>query len=377
MSRTATVQECDQGISEVLPDLPRPEQKALASLVSGVVLRQTCVLSTAAAAAPGAAQDASKLRRAQRLLANQRFNVPRAQRRLAARVLAHCQGSLQLLVDATTTGATTTQPGTVTLMVAIAWHRRALPLLWHTWRADHPGQHWAARLRRLFGHLAEVLPPELQITVMTDRGLTGTPVLRAIEERGWHYLLRARASGSVRLPDGRITPLGALAARPGSRRLITGALIWPDSPTSHKRGMPRDWTHACRTNITALWRVGDGEPWLLLSDWPPARQRCTEYRRRTWEEELFRDLKGMGWQWQRSRVRDPKRVQRLLVVLALATLWVVCLARRVITTGTRSLVDTPGHHYSRFQLGLRWIARLVATDQVVPCTFHLTDASAT
>jgi hypothetical protein len=377
MSRRATVQECDQAISEVLPDLPRPEQKELALLLTGVVLTESCVLTKAAAATPGPAQDASKVRRAQRLLANERLDVPRAQRRLVARILTHCQGSLHLLVDATTTGATARQPGTVTLMLAIAWHRRALPILWRTWRADEPDQQWAACLRSLFGTLAALLPAGIQITVMADRGLTGTPLLRACEAQGWHYLLRARRSGLVQVPDGRITSLAELAPRPGSERRIKGALLWPPPPTSHKRGKLPDWTHACQTNITALWRVGDPDPWLLLSDWPPGRQRCREYRRRTWEEELFRDLKGMGWHWERSRVRQPKRVERLLLVLALATLWVICLAHRVISRGQRPLVEAPRHTYSRFQLGLHWIARLVATDDHVPCTFHLKDAYAT
>jgi hypothetical protein len=31
------VQECDQGSQALFPDMPRPEQKALASLVTGVV----------------------------------------------------------------------------------------------------------------------------------------------------------------------------------------------------------------------------------------------------------------------------------------------------------------------------------------------------
>jgi hypothetical protein len=85
MSRAMTVQECDQAVSELLPDLPRPEQKARATLVSGVVLEQDATLRRASAGSPGDAQERSKQRRAQRLLANPRLDVPRAQRRLLAR----------------------------------------------------------------------------------------------------------------------------------------------------------------------------------------------------------------------------------------------------------------------------------------------------
>lgn len=376
MSRTLTVQECDQAVCELLPDLPRPEQKELATLVTGVVLKESIVLSKASAATPGSACDASKMRRAQRLLANPRLCVPRAQRRLVARILAHCQGSLFLLVDPTTTGATRRHPGTVTLMLAIAWHRRAIPILWRTWRTDQPGQYWTRRLWLLFTTVSQLLPQGVQITVMTDRGLTGKPLLEVIVQQGWHYLLRAKGNASVRLPDGTITTAGALVPSPGSQRWCAQVQVWPGR---HRTGGPKvpDWERACRTNLSARWRVDDHEPWLILSDWPPSKRRCTEYRRRTWEEELFRDLKSMGWQWNKSRVRQPARVARLLLVLALATLWVLSLAHRVIHTGQRWLIEAPGHHFSRFQLGLRWIARLVGNDDQVPCTLHLKASYAT
>jgi hypothetical protein len=376
MSRAITVQECDQAIGELLPDLPRPEQKELANLVTGVVLKETIVLSKAAAATPGDASDASKLRRAQRLLANPRLGVPRAQRRVLARILAHCQGSLHLLIDPTTTGATRSQPGTMTLMLALAWHRRAIPILWRTWRTDQKGQHWTRRLTLLFATLARLLPAGVQVTVMTDRGLTGKPLVEAILDQGWHYLLRAKHTATVRLPDGSSTTQGTLAPHPGWQCWRRDAQIWPGR---HRQQGPRvpDWEQACRTNLTALWRVGDKEPWFILSDWPPGKRRCIEYRKRTWEEELFRDLKSIGWHWNQSRVRHPRRVERLLLVLTLATLWVLCLAHRVIHTGTRRLIEAPGHRFSRFQLGLRWVARLVGTDQHVPCTFHLKDSYAT
>ncbi|HEX6123059.1 MAG TPA: hypothetical protein VFY89_07860 [Ktedonobacterales bacterium] len=113
MSRAYRTQECDHAVRELLPDLPRPEQKALALLVSGVVLGQHCGLSQASAATPGRALDRGKQRRAQRLLANPRLDVPRAQRRVLERVLRGRRGRLDLLLDATTTGATRGQAGAV------------------------------------------------------------------------------------------------------------------------------------------------------------------------------------------------------------------------------------------------------------------------
>ena len=69
MSRQQMVQDCDQAIQAVLPDLPRPEQKALAGLVTGVAVTQRAAVSEASAGVPGAAQDRSQPRRMPRLLA--------------------------------------------------------------------------------------------------------------------------------------------------------------------------------------------------------------------------------------------------------------------------------------------------------------------
>ena len=126
MSRQATLQECCQAVDELLPAVLAPERKALGALVCGVVHAESAQLSRASAATPGEAQDRSKQRRAQRLMANERLDIGRAQRRLLARVLRGRRGRVDLLLDATTNGATAHQAGTVTLVLALRWHGRAV-----------------------------------------------------------------------------------------------------------------------------------------------------------------------------------------------------------------------------------------------------------
>ena len=146
MSRQDMIHECEAQVQEMLPDLPRPEQKALAQVVAGVVVSGQATLRAASAATPGAARDLSKQRRAQRLLANARLEVNRAQRRLVTRVLGRCHGRIDVLLDATTTGASATQGGTVTLCLALAWRGRAIPLVWRTWAAATPAHAARAHL---------------------------------------------------------------------------------------------------------------------------------------------------------------------------------------------------------------------------------------
>lgn len=375
MSRERTVQECDQAVSELLPDLPRPEQKALAALVSGVVFEQQATLSRASAGIPGEARDRSKQRRAQRLLANPRLDVPRAQRRLLARVLAGRRGRLDLLLDATTTGATTQQAGTVSLVLAIGWHGRAVPLAWRTWTADAPGQDWKNAIRQMCLTVQAALPPAVQVVLLADRGLTGAPLGHLVQELGWHYVWRVQGQTRVCQADGTLSPIAALAPTPGTQCCLSAVRVW--APRRKGAHWVSDWDTATIANVVALWRPVDTEAWLLVTDLPASVARCADYRRRTWEEELFRDLKSLGWQWQRSRVRRPARVERLLLVLALATLWIAALAQRVLKRGWRPLLeDRCRRCYSYFQLGLRWLTRQLANDVPVHCTFRLWAESA-
>jgi DDE family transposase len=376
MDRQTLLQECDQALSELLPDLPRPEQKSAAALLEGIVAARTAVLSQAAAGAPGEATDRSKQRRAQRLLANPRFDAPRAQRRVLQRILAHPRRRVDLLIDAVTTGDTATQPGTQTVCLALAWHGRALPLLWRSWQADAPGQCWMDAIAALCQVLAAELPAGTEVVVMADRGLSGERLATIATAHGWSYLLRTQGHGFIRTADGWTGPVSELVPTPGTQAIRQGVLIWAADRSVRLPGNRvtsyLDWERCSTTNVVAVWRDDDREPWLLLTNLPPMLQRVREYRRRTWEEELFRDLKSFGWQWQQSRVRRPERVERLLVLLALATLWVCCMSQRVVRRGWRRLLEERSRRcYSRFQLGLRWIHRQFANDGPIACILTL------
>jgi hypothetical protein len=382
MSRWQTVQECDQAITAMLPTLPRPEQKALAALLSGVVFTRAATLSVASVGMPGSATNPSKLRRAQRLLANPRFRVEEAQARLAAQCLADRRGRVDLLLDATPTGATAQQAGTETLTLACAWHRRSLPLAW-TSRQRGRGAHptWRSVIPQLFDRVGQQLSADAQVVVMADRGLVGRPLLERITAQGWHYLLRCERTAHIRLPDGTCCTLGDLVPQPGAPpRCLTGVQVFArrtkrPPEQRHRAGQStwyRNWKRAITTNVVAVWREGDADPWLLLTDLPARLTRCREYCRRIWEEEGFRDWKSSGWNWQKSRVRQPERVDRLLLVLALATLWMAALAQRLLRRGQRRLLEAASRRcYSYFQLSLRYLDRLLALDRPIPVSLHL------
>ncbi|MGL4553495.1 MAG: transposase, partial [Gemmataceae bacterium] len=78
-----------------------------------------------------------------------------------------------------------------------------------------------------------------------------------------------------------------------------------------------------RRTLLARWEEGYAEPWLVLTDLPPESASAAWYGLRTWIEQGFKVIKGGGWKWDRTRMEDPERVERLW--LAVATLWSVAL----------------------------------------------------
>ena len=108
----------------------------------------------------------------------------------------------------------------------------------------------------------------------------------------------------------------------------------------------------------AVWRRGDKDPWLLLTDLTPGWVRCAQYGHRMDEEASFRDDKTSGFDWDRSHIRDPDHMDRLLLALQLAAAFVLLQGLFVLAHGFRHVLErTDRRTLSLFALGLRWLDR--------------------
>jgi hypothetical protein len=75
----------------------------------------------------------------------------------------------------------------------------------------------------------------------------------------------------------------------------------------------------------ACWEEGYEEPWFLVTDLEPDQAEVLWYGMRSWIEGGFKLLKRGGWQWQATRMTEPDRVERLWLVLAVATRYVLAV----------------------------------------------------
>jgi hypothetical protein len=143
------------------------------------------------------------------------------------------------------------------------------------------------------GRVARCLPKgvAVDVTLLADRGLSWPTLLDCCVHVGWHYVLRVQGSVRVRTAAAEQSARD-LAPAKGDRWFGEGVSVFK------KAG----WRKA---NVVACWEPACKEPWLLVTDRPATFARCRGYCRRTWCEQLHRDEKSQGFNWQRSLVCEP------------------------------------------------------------------------
>ena len=109
------------------------------------------------------------------------------------------------------------------------------------------------------------------------------------------------------------------------------------------------------------WEKGAKEPWIVAADEAADAETLRDYGLRFCVEEGFLDHKSGGFQWESSRLRDEEALRRLCLVMAAATLALVCQGAAVVASGRRREVDP--HRFrglSHARIGWNWFRRATA-----------------
>jgi hypothetical protein len=201
----------------------------------------------------------------------------------------------------------------VALVISVLYRGNAIPVAWVILPANRKGP-WMPHILRLLRQLRPAVPAAMEVLVLADRGLWSPRLWRRLQRLGWHPLLRLQATVTF-------APTGQ--PRQPVQKLVPGAgYAWVGQGKAFRH-------HPLRGTLIVVWEVGHKDPWVLLTDLAPQEVGIVWYGLRIWIELGFRALKGVGWQWQRTRRTDPQRVARHWLVLAVAMLWVMAYGTRV------------------------------------------------
>jgi len=283
--------------------------QALATFSFAAAQARECHLSRLSAHVPTSVQPASVLRRLKRFLNNERLDVEHICDQIASWLVRWNapRARLLLLLD-----ETPHHNEWRVVKVSLCHRRRSLPLVWRT--DGLTGRSQEQRVLEVLEQTARLratYAPQAEVVLLADRGLRWPAILRFCQEHGWHFVLRAQSQTHFRYRDAQgqwcETACGQLIRQRGEWFKGSGEAF-------KKAG----WLPV---NLVAAWWPQAQEPWLLVSDLNPSLHLMRWYARRMWHEQSFRDEKSHGFQWDKSQIRSSVRMHRLLLILALAQLW--------------------------------------------------------
>ncbi len=240
-----------------------------------------------------------------------------------------------------------------TVLSRLAYHPRALPLLWMSFEMKPGMIH--DRVTLLFTELKKWLPSGVQVYLLADREFHGIDMLALICQQGWIPVVRETGTPTVTFADGTACPLHSLTPPVGEM-----AFYRPVWLTAHWFG-PLSLSIAC----APAKRGKKLDPWFIVSTEPPSHHLLALYEKRFWIDETFRDFKGYGFHFDQTGLQDPARLDRLVFMIALACWWVLSWGLWLHRMGLRREVDRAKRpRLSLFQLGLRYINRMLHIGEV-------------
>lgn len=202
------------------------------------------------------------------------------------------------------------EPDDQTTLVAslLTKHGRPTPLVWLTVQKSSLKGLRNEVEDAVVLRLRELIPAEVKVTVLADRGFADQKLYELLRQVGFEYVIRFRQCITVTDAKGERRP----------------AADWVPK-TGHLRKLPHAFVTADSTQVGAVVCVkkkGMKEPWCLATslEQSSGAEVVALYSRRFTIEEGFRDIKdlrfGMGLSW--VRIAEPDRRDRLLLLSALA-----------------------------------------------------------
>jgi hypothetical protein len=226
------------------------------------------------------------------------------------------------------------------IRISVIFRGRAVPVVWKV--LEHKSNTVAYHVYKgLLDAAAKLLPEGVQIVFLADRGFADTKLMGHVRELGWHFRIRIKSSFLV-YQSGEFRSVDEFPLQPGEAVFLSNVnLTW------HKYGPVH----------MALGYSPDGkERWYIASDEPVSIETFCEYGLRSDIEENFLDDKSNGFQLESSKIRSAEGLERLCMVIAVATLYLVSQGVEVVRKGKRRLVDSHWFRGSSYlKIGWRWV----------------------
>jgi hypothetical protein len=318
--------------------------KNWAWIVVGLIQSHSVHLSEIAQHIPSEAQAPGRIAQVRRWLANKFIKVTDFYRPLITQAIQDWQGKdVFLILD----GCSVNHEALQFFRLSLSYCYRALPLVWMV--IASAGLVQVEACATLFEQAVRILPAVTSVTFLADRGFRDTDWAEKCLQLGWNYLIRVANNTYVTLADGHQASIQHLGVPRGRSRYFINVRL------------TKDKLFGCNLMVTWTTPKKPGEkPELcaVITNLRPCHRHLKWYLKRMHVEESFRDDKSGSFDLEATKLRDPERLNHLLLAIAVAVLWICEIGEQVLRQGERNEID-PGYkrQLSVFQIGRRKLQR--------------------
>ncbi len=313
-------------------------RQTLAWMMVGLMCAKTVSLGAWAPYVVGRAQYAQSLvRRFRRWLDNNRIKVQPLYGPLIEQALVSWMGK-RVYVALDTSMLWNTY---CLIRLSLIYRGRAVPL---GWRVIKHGSAAVAfeTYKALLAEVQSHLPLACKVVLLADRGFADTQLMSHLSQLGWHFRIRIKANFWMHPSHLASFQVGEIELKPGHM------CFW--------QGVSMTDKHFGPVHLAVARPLGSEEYWYVISDEAADLKTFEEYGLRFDIEENFLDDKSNGFQLESSLIRSAEALERLCLVLAVTTLYLVSLGTFVVKQGKRRLVDP---HWFRglsyLKIGWNWV----------------------
>ena len=189
------------------------------------------------------------------------------------------------------------------LMVSVRAGERALPVCWRVIETKGPIGYDVQR--ELLTTVAKMIPQGMPVLLTADRFYGTQNLIKYCQELNWQYRIRLKGNLTLNHDGGEI---------------LTGELVSSVTAGVENAELSNSGVF---TSIGVLQEEGHEEPWIIAMDCKPSSGRVLDYGMRWGIEPMFSDFKSRGFQVTKTQLKHADRIERLILVIAIAYYWAV------------------------------------------------------
>ena len=335
---------------QLLPQMQPDNRTTLVYLIVGLILGRNVQLAKIAEQVNYAYKESSLEDRYRRFVANDNVMVKVVFSIFIKLMLKglEAEQALVLSIDTSKSGG-----NCITLMISLGYKNRAMPLCWVTFRGRKGHSPEAIQLA-LLKSVRQLIPVERAVILLGDGEFDGCQIVTWLnEQENWHYVCRT-AKDTLIEHQQQWVALQNIALNDRREAFFTQVRF-----TQANQVGP--------VNIMAVWVSKDQAYWFFVTNMATLKEARYWYRQRFKIETLFSDIKGRGFRMNKCRLKNPARVDRLLMAVAIAYIFVVFWGIDAIASGAfKQMVRTDRFDHSLFTLGFKYIHRLLKKCLPIP-----------